>query len=312
MKLFIDKLIETVKAKNSHVCVGLDPHLDLLPKFLIKEAESKNNKSEVLSKVVLKFNRAIIDQIVDIAVAVKPQIAFYELIGKKGFEVLKKTIEYAREKKLIVILDAKRNDIGSTASAYAEAYLGIKNNPFNKFLSDNITVDAITINPYLGIDGVKPFLQNKTKGSFALVKTSNKSSKELQDLELMDGKKVYEKTGSLVSSWGKDYIGEFGFSNLGAVIGATYPEQLKKLRKQMPHTYFLLPGYGFQGGSAEDITYGFNQSNLGSIINSSRGIIFAYTRNPWAKKYNEKQFARAAREAVIAMKESINTALKNK
>ncbi|MFW6281515.1 MAG: orotidine-5'-phosphate decarboxylase [bacterium] len=311
MKLFIDKLIDRVKEKKSHVCVGLDPHLNLLPDFLFKKYSQRKIDNQVIGEVILEFNKAIIDNVADIAVAVKPQIAFYELLGIKGFNVLKKTIKYAKDKGLLIILDAKRNDIGSTARAYAEAYFGFCDNQDNikKYVNNDFDVDAMTINPYLGFDGIKPFLDIKSKGSFALVKTSNNSSSELQDLKLEEGQPVYQKMGGLVSKWGENYRGEYGYSNLGAVIGANYPAQLKKLREEMPHTYFLLPGYGFQGGTPQDIRYGFDQSNLGSIINSSRGIIFAYTRKPWSKKYNEVQYADAARDAVINMKNNINEVL---
>ncbi len=309
MKLFIDRLIDKVEAKNSHVCVGLDPHLDILPSFLVEKYMNESKDSNLaLARAVLEFNKKLIDKIADIAVAVKPQIAFYELLGTAGLNTLKETIKYANEKGLIIILDAKRNDIGSTAGAYAEAYLGLvsRENSNKKYIANKVDVDCMTINPYLGYDGIKPFLVKKDKGAFVLVRTSNESAVDIQDLETKDGKKVFEKVGELVSQWGQPFIGEYGYSNLGAVIGATYPEELKILRKAMPHTYFLLPGFGFQGGKPQDIAAGFNDDGKGALVNSSRGINFAYQRSPWNEEYTEEQFAEAARAAVIKMKEDIN------
>ena len=298
MKLFIDKLNEKIRKTDSRVCVGLDPHLNLIPEYLIEKAkkESSTNK-EALALAILEFNKKIIDNIYDLTAIVKPQIAFYEKIGIKGLEVLEKTINYAKDKDLLVLLDAKRNDIGSTVGAYAEAYLKNKN------------IDAITINPYLGLDGVNPFLQYKDKGAFALVRTSNKSARDIQDIKSEEGNKIYEHVGQLVKKWGQDHIGESGYSNLGAVIGATYPEELKKLRSIMKGVFFLIPGYGAQGGGAQDVVHGFDKEGLGAVVNSSRGIIFAY-RNK--KNYDIKEFAAAARESAKEMKESINIEISKK
>ncbi|MFW5999518.1 MAG: orotidine-5'-phosphate decarboxylase [Halanaerobiaceae bacterium] len=313
MKLFIDRLLEMIKKKNSRVCVGLDPHLHLLPPQLVKQAMEIGDFEEMaLGMAVSRFNRKIIDSVADVAVAVKPQIAFYEQIGSYGIIALAETVEYAREKGLLVILDAKRNDIGSTAAAYASAYLdevhldsvdtGLKSiNP--------LVVDAMTINPYLGFDGVDPFLENRSRGAFALVRTSNKSAGQIQDLKLENGKLLYRQVGELVSDWGDDYLGEGGYSNLGAVVGATYPGELALLRKDLPSTFFLIPGYGAQGGSAGDIVAGFDDRGLGAVVNSSRGIIFAYCREPWSGKYGEEQFAEAARSAAVKMKDEINKVL---
>ncbi len=319
MKLFIDKLIKKVDDKNSHICVGLDPHLDLLPSFLINEVteDTENIDAEVISKVIFKFNKIIIDRISDIAVAVKPQIAFYELHGKWGIDVLFKTIKYAQQKDLLVILDAKRNDIGSTAQAYAESYFGFANEKkdqslYESSLTKSITADAITINPYLGSDGIRPFLKKKSKGAFALVRTSNESAREFQDVKLENGKTIYQKMGALVTDWGQEVIGENGYSNLGAVIGATYPEELKLLRKEMPSSYFLIPGYGFQGGGAADIIAGFKEDNKGALINSSRGIIFAYCKGEGSEQFNEEEFGSAARKAALQMKNEINQAVNYK
>lgn len=297
LKSFIDKLNDKINETDSRICVGLDPHLDLIPEFIIENAKRKcTNSEEAMALAVLNFNKKIIDEVSNYTVIVKPQIAFYEKMGINGLKTLDKTINYAKEKGLLVLLDAKRNDIGSTAKAYAEAYLKNKN------------IDAITINPYFGLDGVKPFLNYKNKGAFALVRTSNESAIDVQDIESKNGKKMYEHVGELVKKWGKDYLGECGYSNLGAVIGATYPNELKKLRSLLPGVFLLIPGYGAQGGGAEDVVYGFDKNGSGAIINSSRGIIFAYRNN---EKYKEKDFALAAGVAAKNMKEEVNNALKN-
>ncbi|ACL69695.1 orotidine-5'-phosphate decarboxylase [Halothermothrix orenii] len=307
MKSFIDRLIEKVKKKRSHVCVGLDPHLEQLPKHLMNKAREKvkgdNSRQVALGLAIWWFNKTIIDNIYDIAVAVKPQVAFYEKVGSSGMLALKETVQYARQKGLLVILDGKRNDIGSTARAYAEAYLK------GQGLDNSIQADAITVNPYLGVDGIKPFIENKENGAFVLIKTSNPSSGDLQDLVLKDGNKLYQKMGQYVSEWGQNSIGENGYSNLGAVVGATYPEELKILRYEMPHSYFLIPGFGVQGGSVLDVVNGFNDDGLGAIVNSSRGIIFAYRREPWSGRFVEKEFGLAARAAALDMKDKINSAL---
>ena len=295
LKLFIDKLFAKIKESESRICVGLDPHLHLIPDFIFEEVENKVDDSEKAKALaVLNFNKKIIDEISKYTAIVKPQIAFYEKMGLAGLKTLDKTIAYAKNKGLLVLLDAKRNDIGSTAQAYSEAYLKNKN------------IDAITINPYFGFDGIKPFLNYKDKGAFALVRTSNESAVDVQDIESKDGKKMYEKIGELVKDWGKDYLGKCGYSNLGAVIGATYPKELKDLRSLLPETFFLIPGYGAQGGGAEDVVHGFDKDGSGAIINSSRGIIFAY-RNQ--KKYSERDFDLAAGQAAKDMKEEINQAL---
>ncbi len=299
MKSFIDKLNEKIKKIDSRVCVGLDPHLDLIPDYILKKAKEEClTKDEAIAMAIFRFNKEILDNIYDLTAIVKPQIAFYEKIGHKGIESLEKTISYAKEKGLLVLLDAKRNDIGSTAEAYAEAYL--KKN-----------IDAITINPYLGFDGVKPFLKYDDKGAFALVRTSNKSAIDIQDIESKNGNKIYEHVGELVKKWGQNYTGESGYSNLGAVIGATYPEELKQLRSTMKNIFFLIPGYGAQGGGAQDVVHGFDKDGFGAVVNSSRGILFAYKNNNY--NYNVKDFAAAARQSTKEMKEKINMAIsKNK
>ncbi len=320
IKLFIDRLIEKVEQKNSHVCVGLDPHLDLMPHFIFKQSKTdKNSNNSDIAIAVTLYNKIIIDHIADIAVAVKPQMAFYELLGNHGLVALEDTVNYARKKGLIVILDGKRNDIGSTARAYSAAYLS--GNHFNPYHDNSASMDegeemilgdALTVNPYLGYDGIKPFLQRNDKGAFSLVRTSNESAGNLQDLELKNGHKLYQQVGEYIEQWGRNFRGENGYSNLGAVVGATYPRELKYLRKAMPHTYFLIPGYGVQGGTASDIAYGFDTDKQGALINSARGIIFAYTREPWKEKFSESEFGPAARMAAKKMRDEINEILEDR
>jgi len=295
LKFFIDKLVGNINKTDSRICVGLDPHLDLIPEFILDKASKKySNSQKNVAMAVLEFNKKIIDEIAEYTTIVKPQIAFYEKIGLEGLKTLEKTVEYAKEKGLLVLLDAKRNDIGSTAGAYAEAYL------------ENENIDAITINPYFGIDGVQPFLKYKNKGAFALVRTSNQSAGDIQDIKSKEEKKIYEHMGQLVKNWGKDYLGKSGYANLGAVIGATYPQELKNLRSLMSKVFFLIPGYGAQGGGAEDVASGFDKNGLGAIVNSSRQIIFSYKNND---KYSEKEFAIAAGKAAKTMKEEVNQAI---
>lgn len=300
IKYFIDRLIEKVKIKKSHLCVGLDPHPERIPKFLLNKARNEYEvEEEALGLAIWWFNREIIDKLSEIVVAVKPQLAFYEMAGPPGLIALKKTVDFAKKKGLIVIMDGKRNDISSSAQAYAGAYL--KGN-------GNIQADAITINPYLGYDGIKPFIENKESGAFALVKTSNKSSGEIQDLKLESGEKLHQRVGKLVSSWGKNVIGENGYSNLGAVIGATYPDDLKELRRLMDTSYFLIPGYGIQGGKIEDAVHGFDEKGLGALINSSRSIIFAFENKSW----KEEEFGLAARNQAQELRDLINKNLERR
>jgi orotidine-5'-phosphate decarboxylase len=304
MKNFADRLIEKIREKKSVVCVGLDPRLNKIPSFIQEDALKKyKNKLKAATHAIFEFNKGIIDAVYDLVPAVKPQIAFYELFGEEGIRVFRKTIEYAHKKGLIVIADVKRNDIGSTAEAYAEAYLGMTD-----VFGDSVSVfdaDAVTITPYLGWDGIKPFVEKcaeYSKGVFILVKTSNPSSGDMQDLCMDDGNSIYEIMGMLVESWGAGDIGENGYNSIGAVVGATYSEQAKKLRKIMPNSIFLVPGYGAQGASAKDVKDCFDQNGLGAIVNSSRGIIFAYQKS---SKYNEDTYAMAARDAVLQMNKDL-------
>lgn len=298
MKRLIEKIIET----QNPTVVGLDPKLDYIPKYIIEKAFDRyGHNLRGASRAILRFNKSIIDEICDIVPAIKPQCAYYEMFGYYGMKTLYKTIQYAKEKGMFVIADGKRNDIGTTMEAYGAAHLGLTDvcgremEPFGS--------DALTVNGYLGTDGVAPLLgicKEKEKGIFVLVKTSNKSSGELQD-RLIDGKPVYEIMGEMCENWGADSINEYGYSNVGAVVGATYPEQLTELRKKMPHTFFLVPGYGAQGGNAEGVKGAFDEKGLGAIVNSSRAVLTAWIKNG----YDEKDFAKAAREEAIRMRDEI-------
>jgi len=309
---FADRLIDAIKEKGSPICVGLDPRLNQIPGFIKEKALSENKSpTEAAADAILEFNKGIIDGVADLVPIVKPQIAFYEIFGYQGLRAYEETLKYAKQKGLLTIADAKRNDIGSTAEAYARAFLG----EVEMFEGENEVVtpiydaDSITINSYLGWDGVKPFVEECRKygkGIFSLVKTSNPSSGDLQDVELKDGGTVYELMGELLDSWGADEVGENGYSFLGAVVGATYPEQAKKLREIMPKSIFLVPGYGAQGGGAEDVKPCFNDDGLGAVVNSSRGIIFAYQK---LEGFDEKSYAEAARQACVNMKEDLERVL---
>ena len=259
------------------------------------------------AEAIWQFNKEIVDHTYDLIPAVKPQIAMYEQFGVEGLIVYKRTVDYCQEKGLLVIGDVKRGDIGSTSAAYATAHLGHVQVGSQKL--SGFDTEFATVNPYLGTDGVKPFVDvcnQDDKGIFVLVKTSNPSSGEFQD-QLVNGKPVYELVAEKVMEWGAMSMdGEY--SNVGAVVGATYPEMSRILRKLMPHTYFLVPGYGAQGGTAEDLKYCFNEDGLGAIVNSSRGIIAAYKKDTYAK-FGPEHFAEASRQAVIDMVADINSVL---
>lgn len=299
----IDKLIERIDALDNPTVVGLDTSFDYLPEEMRKGVE---NFADAAAAIVA-FNKKLIDAVAGVVPAVKVQIAYYEMYGVSGLEAFAKTCDYAREKGLIVMTDAKRNDIGATAECYAKAYLGetaVGEHAYAAFESD-----FLTVNGYLGSDGIKPFLnwmKKKDRGIFVLVKTSNPSSGELQDQKLQNGKTVYEYMGSLVEEWGKEVIGQYGYSSVGAVVGATHPKQAEILRKEMPHTFFLIPGYGAQGGTADDLRVCFDRNGRGGIVNSSRGILCAYRQ----EKYAGLSFDEAAYRACIAMKEDLNRAIK--
>lgn len=303
MKKVIDILIDKIKETHNQTVIGLDPRYEMLPQC-VKEKYPTN--LEGVSQAIIEYNKALIDEICDIIPAVKPQIAFYEMYGIPGMQAFKETCSYAKQKGMIVIADIKRGDIGSTAQGYSNAYLG-KTKIGNK--EESIyDIDFVTINPYMGTDCVKPFIEDckkYNKGLFILVKTSNPSSGELQDLKLENGEEVYTKVAKLVENWGKELIGENGYSSIAAVVGATYPEQLKQIRKTAPHTYFLIPGYGAQGGKAEDIALGFDSNGLGGIVNASRSLMCAYKSNMWKDKFQEKDYAKATRAEALRMKEEL-------
>lgn len=300
MDLLINKIIE----KKNPTVAGLDPKLDYVPEYIIaKNFEKYGANLEGAANAILEFNKGLIDALYEVVPAVKPQSAYYEMYGPHGVKALYETIKYAKEKGMYVILDGKRNDIGATSEAYATAYLSdTKIN--NELKEEAFGADSLTVNGYLGTDGIAPFATTFEGGKtiFVLVKTSNKSSGELQDLELKDGKKIYEKMAELVDMWGKDSVGKYGYSKVGAVVGATYPEQLKEIRKSNPNTLFLVPGYGAQGGGADDVKHAFDKDGLGAIINSSRGIMCAYKKG----NYSENEFAVAAKDEAIRMRNEIS------
>lgn len=301
---FADKLNAAIVKKGSPICVGLDPRLEQLPEFIKSKAQKAHkNPFTAAAEAILEFNKGIIDAVADLVPVVKPQSAFYEQYGSEGIRAFQETVEYARQKGILTIADIKRGDIGSTVEGYARAYLG-KVDVFGKEVF-SFDVDAVTVTPYLGWDGVKPFLEQARKygkGIFILVKTSNPSSGDLQDLEMKDGRAVYEIMAQYVDSWGANDIGESGYSLMGAAIGATYPVQAKKLRTLMPQNIFLVLGYGAQGAKAADVKPCFNADGTGAIVNSSRGIIFAWEGSD---VFIEKDYAAAARDAVIKMKKEL-------
>lgn len=310
MKNFADKLLEAVRKKGNPICVGLDPRLEQIPES-VKQKVMDEDKSPLMvaADAIIEFNKGIIDAVADIVPVVKPQIAFYEIFGHEGIRAYEETIKYAKAAGLVTIADAKRNDIGSTAKAYAEAFLGeieLFEGTEDEIVMPIYDADSITINPYFGWDGIKPFVEEARKygkGMFILLKTSNPSGGDLQDLEMKDGRSVYEHMGSLIDSWGADEVGENGFNFVGAVVGATYPDQAKELRKNMPNTIFLVPGYGAQGGTAADVRPCFNENGEGAIVNSSRGIIFAYEK---MEEFGEAQYGEAARQACLNMKADLD------
>ena len=298
-----DRLIDNIIEKQNPTVAGLDPKLDYVPASIKDACFAQYGKTlEGAAAALLAFNKAIIDQIYDIVPAVKPQAAYYEMYGWQGVKALAETIAYAREKGMFVITDGKRNDIGTTMEAYATAHLGATDVAGESV--EAFGADALTVNGYLGTDGIKPLAgicKERDKGIFVLVKTSNPSSGELQDMKLENGATVYEQMGRMCESWGEELMGKYGYSAVGAVVGATYPGQLAEMREKAPHTFFLVPGYGAQGGGAEDAKNAFDKNGLGAIINSSRGIMCA-----WKKQgLTEEDFAEAARTEALRMKDDI-------
>jgi len=305
----IDKLITKIKATDAPIVVGLDPMLNYIPNY-IKEAAFKEfgETLEGAAEAVWQYNKGIVDATCDLIPAVKPQIAMYEQFGIPGMMAFQKTVKYCKEKGLIVIGDIKRGDIGSTSAAYAAGHIGKVSIGANTY--EPFGADFVTLNPYMGTDSIKPFVdvcKENDRGLFILVKTSNPSSGEFQD-RLIDGRPLYEYVGEKVAEWGTDCMSG-AYSNVGAVVGATYPEQGKILRKIMPKTFILVPGYGAQGGKGKDLAHFFNEDGLGAIVNSSRGIIAAYKQEAYAK-FGETGYADAARAAVLDMKADINSAIK--
>lgn len=304
----INKLVSKIQKLNAPVVVGLDPMLSYVPEYIQKKAFAEYGETlKGAAEAVFEYNKGIIDATYDLIPAVKPQIAMYEQFGIEGLNAFKKTVDYAKSKDLVVIGDIKRGDIGSTSSAYAVGHVGrVK---VGNTMCQTFDEDFVTVNPYLGSDGVNPFIdvcKEEGKGIFVLVKTSNPSSGEFQDKQV-DGRPLYELVGEQVAKWGETHMGE-SYSYVGAVVGATYPEMGKVLRKLMPKTYILVPGYGAQGGKAADLAPYFNEDGLGAIVNSSRGIIAAYKQDKY-KEYGEKNYADASRAAVVDMIEDITSAV---
>ena len=307
----INKLVANIKKTNAPIVVGLDPMLNYIPEHVQKKAFAEFGETlEGAAEAIWQFNKEIVDKTYDLIPAVKPQIAMYEQFGIPGLEAFKKTVDYCKEKGLVVIGDIKRGDIGSTSAAYAVGHLGhvqVGSKSYAPF-----DEDFVTVNPYLGSDGANPFIdicKEENKGLFILVKTSNPSSGEFQD-QLVDGRPLYELVGEKVAAWGEAHMGD-EYSYIGAVVGATYPEMGKVLRKVMPKSYILVPGYGAQGGQGKDLVHFFNEDGLGAIVNSSRGIIAAYKQEAYAK-FGAENFGDASRAAVEAMVADISNALNNR
>lgn len=307
----INKLVKNIKKTKAPIVVGLDPMLKYVPQHVQKKAFDEYGETlEGAAEAIWQFNKEIVDNTYDLIPAVKPQIAMYEQFGIPGLEAFKKTVDYCKSKDLVVIGDIKRGDIGSTSAAYAAGHLGRVQVGSRSYIP--FDEDFVTVNPYLGSDGVNPFIdicKEENKGLFILVKTSNPSSGEFQD-QLVNGKPLYELVGEKVAQWGEEHMGD-EYSYIGAVVGATYPEIGKALRKVMPKSYILVPGYGAQGGKGKDLVHFFNEDGLGAIVNSSRGIIAAYKQEAYAK-FGAENFGEASRAAVETMVADINGALENR
>ena len=298
----LDRLITAIAAKQNPTVAGLDPKLEYVPDFIKCKAFEKHGETlKGAAKAILEYNKGLIDALCGIVPAVKPQAAYYEMYGYHGMKTLYKTQEYARSKGMFVITDGKRNDIGSTMEAYAAAHLGkvkVGQEEYEPFLGD-----ALTVNGYLGTDGIKPLINicnEYDKGIFVLAKTSNPSSGELQD-KLINRVPVYEQMAKMCTIWGKELTGKYGYCGVGIVAGATYPEQISELRKKFPKLFFLIPGYGAQGASAADISAAFDKNGLGGIVNSSRGIMCAYKK----EGCDETDYAGAAYREAIRMRNEI-------
>ena len=313
MRNFADELVRRIAELDNPTVMGLDPKLEYIPQVLIDEAvrEYPDDASKATAHAIWLFNKALIDAVYDIVPAIKPQLAYYELYGIEALKVRNKTIQDAQSKGMLVIADCKRNDIGATSTAYAEGILG-STEIINGTKVSMMNADCATVNGYLGIDGVKPFLDvcgRDGKGIFILVRTSNPSAGDLQDLELGDGRKVYEAMASLVNTWGEDLTGEEGFSSVGAVVGATWPEQAVEARKLMPHNLILVPGYGAQGAGPDAAVASFTADGKGSIVNASRSLMCAWKKR---EDLDPSDFAKATRDEAIDMRTKLNNALKDR
>ncbi|WP_171056160.1 orotidine-5'-phosphate decarboxylase [Paenibacillus sinopodophylli] len=298
MRNFADVLIDEGVKKNSVLVVGLDPDIQYFPDIMLEHVDSSSNES--IAAAIYAFNRMVIDAVADHVIAIKPQLAYYEVYGSYGIKALEDTISYARSKELIVINDAKRGDIGSTSAAYARAFLG----------EGTLAGEMVTVNPFLGSDGYMPFIEaaeQYNKGLFILLKTSNPSSSEIQDLQLEDGNLLYFKLAEKLETLASETVGANHYSFIGAVVGATYPEEARKIRETLPHSIFLVPGFGMQGGKAEDLGVFFDEHGIGAVISSSRGIIYSYMnqKGDW-RKTTKADISRYITEAATNAKEQIN------
>jgi orotidine-5'-phosphate decarboxylase len=309
MESFADRLMASIDRKGCPIAVGLDPRLDLMPPALVRPFFTRYGEThQAASSAIREFNLRLLEALAPHVPTVKVQVAFYEAFGPAGMEVFAETLKEARQRGLIVIADVKRGDIELTAQAYASAYLG--SSLPGVTLPPGFEADAITVNPYLGGDGVYPFVtaaKTHGKGLFILAKTSNPTSAEVQNL-LVDGHPLYERMAALIQRWGQGTEGQRGYQAVGAVVGATYPAEAARLRDLMPHTYFLIPGYGAQGAGASDVKACFDAAGYGALVNSSRAILYAYRQEAY-RPFGEARFADAARAAVLAMKEELAAAL---
>jgi len=310
---FADKLVRKIAEFNNPTVMGLDPKLDYIPQFIIDDAQAKfpDNAEKATAEAIFQFNKALIDATYDIIPAIKPQFAYYEMYGIEAIKALKATIEYAQSKGMLVIADAKRNDIGTTATAYAEGIIG-KTTIAGGEEKNMFGADCVTVNAYLGIDGIKPFLDvcaRDDKGIFSLVRTSNPSAGDLQDLKLENGMTVYEAMAVKTNEWGMELVGEEGFSSVGAVVGATWPEQAVAIRKLMPNNIILVPGYGAQGAGPDAAVASFTADGKGSIVNASRSLMTAWKKR---EDLEPEEFATATRDEAIDMRTKLNNALENR
>lgn len=308
----IDRLMEQIRACKNPTVVGLDPRLNMIPDSVKEEAYDRYGKTpEGAAEAFYLFNKAILDAVYDLIPAVKPQVAMYEMYGAPGIRAYIRTIEYARSKGLVIIGDVKRSDIASTAQAYADGHIGrvsVEEESYEVYQED-----FVTLNPFLGAESIEPYFENMKqydKGIFVLVKTSNPGSGQIQDLLAGPGQRpLYEIVGELAQQWGEPFIGKYGYSEVGAVVGATHPQQGSRLRQLLPHTFFLVPGYGAQGATAQDLRGCFDSKGQGAIVNSSRGIIAAWKSSKYAGAFTKENWAQASRQAVIDMREDLNSVL---